>query len=178
MIFHPTDSDFLLLVGESDVRLVALETEATVKKFPVAHNMTCETDAVAVHPSGQFFYVATNFSRRVICFAAQGGAHVMWDVSTFNEELEDDEADEHSVQSLSFLTRQGDQGDGYALFFAGIFQNRIDSSLILFIGDRTPLVRVGLEDGNLRPYGEMTRTSVFSFAFTQRQYDSLNVTRI
>ena len=122
MIFHPSDPDFLFLVGDSDVRLVALATQATVKIFPVQHDMTCETDAVAVDPSGQLFYVATNFSRRVICFAAQGGAHIMWDVSTFNVELEDDEVAEHAVQSLSYVTHQRDQGNRSYMFFAGLFR--------------------------------------------------------
>jgi hypothetical protein len=117
MVFDPSDPDYLFLVGEKEVRLVALQENVTIKKFPIGGtSIACETDAVAVHPTGQFLFVATNFTRRLICFATQG-TRLLWNVSTDNEEPQGDEDDAQAVQSLALITLADQE---QTLFFAGM----------------------------------------------------------
>jgi hypothetical protein len=121
LIFSPVDSEYVFLVGEAEVKLVHVPTGQVLKNFPSQDIDTrCETDAVAVNADGTQLFVATNFSKRLLCFATQG-AKLKWDVSLENDSLDDEELTQQSVQSL-LLT---DLGDGVlTLFVAGKFQCR------------------------------------------------------
>ena len=133
LIFSPVDPEFLFLIGEKEVKLVHVPTNKALKTFPTKGIDTrCETDAVAVNAAGTELFVATNFSKRLLCFATQG-CKLKWDISTANENLSDDEQPKQHVESLLLA----DVGDGcQTLFYAGL----MNELSILFLAHVTQVI--------------------------------------
>jgi hypothetical protein len=165
MIFHPADSDLLFVVGEYEVRMVQASSGLTIKTFPTEGiTTTCETDAVALNPTGSVLYVATNFSKRLLGFACQG-TKIAFNLDTTNDQLVTQaERDEQRVECLAYSPMSREFP---ILFYAG---NTLSAPVCHDItnhhaGDKTPstIIQPG---ANVDPFlGKLCETSVFSVSF-------------